>query len=140
MARLHHVVYIAVIVALLAALVRPARPDAVAQSFQAALIAKTGNFGSVTWLGKPIWQSVLDLWTLQETIHAVGPGRLERLPPSEAGETGPASSTGSRGRGFTICPDNPVGRMLDDLRAVFADLETSTLPKMIDLDEARKPR
>jgi RNA polymerase sigma-70 factor (ECF subfamily) len=35
-------------------------------------------------------------------------------------------------------PDNPVGRVLDDLRAVFADLETITLPEMVDIEEARK--
>src|SRR5438445_331415 len=28
------------------------------------LIGKTNNFGSVTWLGHPIWQSILDLWNL----------------------------------------------------------------------------
>lgn len=40
------------------------------------LISKTGNFGSVQWLGHPIWQNVLDLWTIQETIAEVRPGLL----------------------------------------------------------------
>jgi cephalosporin hydroxylase len=37
------------------------------------LIRKTDNFGSITWLGNPIWQNVLDLWTIQETIAEVRP-------------------------------------------------------------------
>src|SRR5258708_550322 len=40
------------------------------------LIAKTNNFGSVTWLGYPIWQNILDLWTIQETIALVRPALL----------------------------------------------------------------
>lgn len=37
------------------------------------LISKTDNFGTVTWLGRPIWQNVLDLWTIQETIAEIRP-------------------------------------------------------------------
>jgi cephalosporin hydroxylase len=37
------------------------------------LIDKTDNFGAITWLGHPIWQNVLDLWTIQETIAEVRP-------------------------------------------------------------------
>jgi cephalosporin hydroxylase len=44
--------------------------------FFADLINKTNNFGSVTWLGQPIWQNVLDLWTIQETIAEVRPQLL----------------------------------------------------------------
>lgn len=40
------------------------------------LIAKTGNFGQTTWLGVPIWQNVLDLWTIQETLAEVRPALL----------------------------------------------------------------
>lgn len=40
------------------------------------LIAKTKNYSTITWLGKPIWQSVLDLWTIQETIAEVRPALL----------------------------------------------------------------
>jgi cephalosporin hydroxylase len=43
-----------------------------AQFFQ-ALIEKTANFGEVKWLGHPIWQNILDLWTIQETIAEVRP-------------------------------------------------------------------
>lgn len=40
------------------------------------LIARTGNFGGTTWLGAPIWQNVLDLWTIQETIAEIRPALL----------------------------------------------------------------
>jgi cephalosporin hydroxylase len=44
--------------------------------FQQDLIARTGNFASTNWLGTPIWQNVLDLWTIQETIAEVHPALL----------------------------------------------------------------
>ena len=37
---------------------------------------QTGNFGRTTWLGQPIWQNVLDLWTIQETISEIRPALL----------------------------------------------------------------
>lgn len=40
------------------------------------LIFQTGNFCQTTWLGVPIWQSTLDLWTIQETIVEVRPALL----------------------------------------------------------------
>src|SRR2546427_10052983 len=40
------------------------------------LIAKTDNFSHVTWLGRPIWQNVFDLWVMQETIAAIRPALL----------------------------------------------------------------
>lgn len=40
------------------------------------LVASTDNFGDVTWLGHPIWQNVLDLWSLQEAISQIRPALL----------------------------------------------------------------
>ncbi len=40
------------------------------------LIAQTGNFSSTQWLGVPVWQNTLDLWTIQETIAEVRPALL----------------------------------------------------------------
>ncbi|HEV8116332.1 MAG TPA: CmcI family methyltransferase, partial [Acidimicrobiales bacterium] len=40
------------------------------------LIVRTGNFGGTAWLGVPIWQNVLDLWTIQETIAEIKPALL----------------------------------------------------------------
>jgi cephalosporin hydroxylase len=47
-----------------------------AARFQDSLIRHTDNFERVTWLGHPVWQSVMDLWTLQETIAEVRPALL----------------------------------------------------------------
>jgi cephalosporin hydroxylase len=44
--------------------------------FHRDLVVKTGNFGGTRWLGTPIWQNVLDLWTIQETIADVRPALL----------------------------------------------------------------
>jgi cephalosporin hydroxylase/lipopolysaccharide biosynthesis glycosyltransferase len=44
--------------------------------FLGDLIAKTGNFATTSWLGVPIWQNVLDLWTIQETIAELRPALL----------------------------------------------------------------
>jgi cephalosporin hydroxylase len=48
----------------------------VARMFHFDLIAKTGNFATTSWLGVPIWQNVLDLWTIQETIAELRPALL----------------------------------------------------------------
>jgi cephalosporin hydroxylase len=44
--------------------------------FFTELVSKTNNFGTVKWLGQPVWQNVLDLWTIQETIVEVKPDLL----------------------------------------------------------------
>jgi len=46
------------------------------QRFLMDLIAKTGNFSRIKWLGHPIWQNILDLWTIQETLHEIQPDLL----------------------------------------------------------------
>jgi cephalosporin hydroxylase len=48
----------------------------VARLYHHDLIAKTGNFASTAWLGTPIWQNVLDLWTIQETLAEIRPALL----------------------------------------------------------------
>ena len=40
------------------------------------LIRQTENFSHITWLGQPVWQNVLDLWIVQETIAEVKPELL----------------------------------------------------------------
>jgi len=51
------------------------------------LIDKTNNFGSITWLGQPIWQNILDLWTIQETIAEVRPGLLIECGTNRGGSS-----------------------------------------------------
>lgn len=48
----------------------------VSRLFLAQLIRKTENFGHTTWLGYPVWQNVLDLWTIQETLTEIKPALL----------------------------------------------------------------
>jgi cephalosporin hydroxylase len=48
----------------------------VTEQFFDQLIESTDNFGHVTWLGRPIWQNVFDLWVMQETIAEVKPAIL----------------------------------------------------------------
>jgi cephalosporin hydroxylase len=48
----------------------------VAALYHHDLIYKTGNFRSLSWLGVPIWQNVLDLWTIQEAISSIRPALL----------------------------------------------------------------
>jgi cephalosporin hydroxylase len=81
MSRIWHVIYLAAIAASVAFALGPAQPQedapAPAQTdplaFQAALIQHTQNFEHVTWMGHPIWQSVPDVWTLQEAIAEIKP-------------------------------------------------------------------
>ena len=51
------------------------------------LIDKTNNFGSTTWLGHPIWQNVLDLWTIQETIAEIRPSLLIECGTNRGGSS-----------------------------------------------------
>jgi len=51
------------------------------------LIGKTNNFGAVEWLGQPIWQNVLDLWTIQETIAEVRPGLVIECGTNRGGSS-----------------------------------------------------
>ena len=44
--------------------------------FHHSLIFRTGNFASVRWAGSPVWQSIIDLWTIQETIAEIRPALL----------------------------------------------------------------
>lgn len=50
--------------------------QAVGDLYLASVVRRTNNFGDVTWLGQPIWQNVLDLWTLQEAISELKPSLL----------------------------------------------------------------
>ncbi|HET6573941.1 MAG TPA: CmcI family methyltransferase [Fimbriiglobus sp.] len=57
------------------------------QEFFTKLIIHTGNFNRTTWLGRPIWQNVLDLWTIQETIAEVRPGLLIETGTNRGGSS-----------------------------------------------------
>lgn len=55
--------------------------------FFRALLYKTNNFGSVKWLGNPIWQNVLDLWVTQETIAELKPELLIECGTNRGGSS-----------------------------------------------------
>src|SRR5215212_7069333 len=40
------------------------------------VVNKTNNFSGMTWLGRPIWQNVFDLWIIQEAIWELQPQLL----------------------------------------------------------------
>ncbi|HXA41977.1 MAG TPA: CmcI family methyltransferase [Candidatus Solibacter sp.] len=46
--------------------------NALGRAAKEAMIIHTDNFGRVTWLGRPVWQNLTDIWTLQEAICADG--------------------------------------------------------------------
>jgi cephalosporin hydroxylase len=53
--------------------------------FQIDLIEKTNNFDDVRWLGTPVWQDVLDLWTVQEVLSEVRPALLVECGTNRGG-------------------------------------------------------
>lgn len=44
--------------------------------FHMDLVSYTDNFAHTTWMGQPLWQNVLDLWTIQETIAELRPALI----------------------------------------------------------------
>jgi len=48
----------------------------VTRLFFELLVRKTTNFAHCTWLGHRIWQNILDLWTIQETLAEIRPDLL----------------------------------------------------------------
>jgi cephalosporin hydroxylase len=51
------------------------------------LIAHTHNFGSTRWMNQPIWQNVLDLWTIQETLCEIRPELLIECGTNRGGSS-----------------------------------------------------
>ena len=61
------------------------------------------------------------------------------IRPEEIGRDLPAKVVELLARPrLTDLPENPVGRVLEELRSVFADFVPSELPEVVDLQEARK--
>jgi cephalosporin hydroxylase len=55
--------------------------------FHSALIEHSQNYGKTLWLGNPIWQNVLDLWVIQETIAEVRPALLIETGTNRGGSS-----------------------------------------------------
>jgi cephalosporin hydroxylase len=56
-------------------------------TFLSALVLKTDSFKSVRWLGKPIMQNTLDLWTIQETIFELNPALIIETGTNRGGSS-----------------------------------------------------
>ncbi len=59
----------------------------IAQWFFTDLIRATRNFSTVTWAGQPIWQNILDLWVIQETIFALRPAVILETGTNRGGSS-----------------------------------------------------
>ena len=61
--------------------------NAVARWFFTDLIRSTKNFNNVTWAGQPIWQNILDLWVIQETIFELQPAVILETGTNRGGSS-----------------------------------------------------
>ncbi len=61
--------------------------DRVARWFFTDLIRSTHNFNNVTWAGNPIWQNILDLWVIQETIFELQPAVILETGTNRGGSS-----------------------------------------------------
>jgi len=59
----------------------------VTHTFFSALVLRTANFTTVRWLGKPILQNTLDLWTIQETIAELRPALIVETGTNQGGSS-----------------------------------------------------
>jgi cephalosporin hydroxylase len=57
------------------------------ERFFTRLIAHTDNFGRLSWMGVPIWQNILDLWVIQETIVEIQPQLLIETGTNRGGSS-----------------------------------------------------
>jgi cephalosporin hydroxylase len=57
----------------------------IARLYHYELLYRTHNFGSTRWMGVPIWQNVLDLWTMQETIAELRPALVIEIGTHRGG-------------------------------------------------------
>lgn len=55
------------------------------QTFYIELMQKTEGFFKTKWLGQPILQNILDLWTIQETLAEIKPSLLIETGTNQGG-------------------------------------------------------
>lgn len=83
--------------------------DRVGDLYLGAVVRHTDNFADVAWLGNPIWQNVLDLWTLQEAIAEIRPAVI--------------LETGTNRGGSAMFYANLLDLLDNDGRVVTVDIE-----------------
>ena len=98
------------------------------------LVARTHNFRDVTWLGHPIWQNVLDLWSLQEAISEIRPALLLETGTNRGGSAlFYAHLFDLLGRGRVVTVDVEPMHQLEHARIDFligSSVSESTLDRM----------
>jgi cephalosporin hydroxylase len=100
--------------------------------FFADLIHKTANFSSVKWLGHPIWQNILDLWIIQETIAEVKPELLIECGTNRGGSSlFYANLFDLMGKGFVVTIDVEKLHNLSHPRVTYL-LGSSTSPAIVE--------
>lgn len=57
------------------------------ERFFTRLIKKTNNFDEVRWLGHPVWQNVLDLFTIQHVISELRPDAIIETGTNRGGSS-----------------------------------------------------
>jgi cephalosporin hydroxylase len=110
----------------------------VAKLFHGDLILKTDNFRDVRWLGRPVWQSVLDLWTIQEAISDLRPALLVETGTHSGGSAlfyAHLIDALNHGRGRVITIDIERLHELDHPR-ITALTGSSTSPEILHQVEA----
>jgi len=108
--------------------------------FYQRLIDRTENFANLTWMGRRIWQSPLDLWTIQETLAAVRPALLIETGTNKGGSAEYYAYLFDRlGYGQIVTMDVAVLHKLSHPRVRFL-LGSSTDPSLVNVvrDEAAK--
>ena len=104
----------------------------VARLFHHSLIFKTANFATVRWAGVLTWQSVLDLWTIQETISEVRPGLLIEIGTHKGGSAlFYANVMDALGHGHIITIDIADLNEIDHPRVTFVQ-GSSTAPEVVE--------
>jgi cephalosporin hydroxylase len=108
----------------------------VAKLFHGDLVLKTENFADVRWLGRPVWQSVLDLWTIQEVISELRPTLLVETGTYRGGSAlfyAQLLDALDQGRVITI----DVERLRDlDHPRIMALTGSSTAPEILEQVES----
>jgi cephalosporin hydroxylase len=104
----------------------------VGRLYHEELILRTGNFDTQTWLGQPIWQNVLDLWTIQETISEIRPSLLIEVGTNRGGSAlFYAQLMDLLGHGRLLTVDIEKMHSLDHPRVEFL-LGSSTSPEIVE--------
>jgi cephalosporin hydroxylase len=104
----------------------------VGRLYHEELILRTGNFDTQTWLGQPIWQNVLDLWTIQETISEIRPSLLIEVGTNRGGSAlFYAQLMDLLGEGRLLTVDIEKMHSLDHPRIEFL-LGSSTSPEIVE--------